>query len=57
MSARYFSRVRFLVDILFTILHVHLVYMYVQYIQGLCHSTLGTAVHAVTHVAYVTTAA
>jgi hypothetical protein len=31
--------------------------MYVQYIQGLCQSRLGTADHALTHVAHATTAA
>jgi hypothetical protein len=31
--------------------------MYVQYIQGLCQSRLGTADRALTHVAHVTTAA
>jgi hypothetical protein len=31
--------------------------MYVQYIQGLYQSRLGVTVHAVAHVAHVTTAA
>jgi hypothetical protein len=31
--------------------------MYVQYIQGLCQSRLGTADNALIHVAYATTAA
>jgi hypothetical protein len=43
--------------ILFTVLYVTLVYIYVQYIQRLCESRLGTADRALTHVAHVTTAA
>jgi hypothetical protein len=49
------SRVRFLEDTLFTVLYATLIYMCVQYIQGLCQSRLGTADHALTHVAHVTT--
>jgi hypothetical protein len=44
-------------NILSTVLYVTLVYMYVRYVQGLCQSGLGTADRALTHVAYVTTAA
>jgi hypothetical protein len=40
---------------LFTVLHVTLVYMYAQYIQGLCQSRPSTAYHALNHVAHVTT--
>jgi hypothetical protein len=43
--------------LLFTVLCVILVYMYVEYIQGLCQSRPGTADHALTHVAHVTMAA
>jgi hypothetical protein len=41
---------------LFTVLHVTLVHRYNTYIQDLCQSRLGTADHALTHVAHVTTA-
>jgi hypothetical protein len=41
---------------LFTVLHVTLIYMYVQYIQDLCRSRLGTKDHALTHVIHVRTA-
>jgi hypothetical protein len=36
----------------FTVLHVTLVYTYVQYIQGLCQSRLGISDHAQTHAAH-----
>jgi hypothetical protein len=44
------------VYIWFTVLHVILVYMYIQYTQGLIQSSLVLADHALTHAAHVTTA-
>jgi xanthosine utilization system XapX-like protein len=41
--------------ILFTVLHVILVYTYVQYIKGLCQYRLGRAYRALMHVAHVKT--
>jgi hypothetical protein len=43
--------------VLLTVLHITVVCMYVQYIHCLCQSRLGTADHALAHVAHVTTAA
>jgi hypothetical protein len=39
--------------IIFTILHVTVVYVYGQHIQGLCQSTLGITDHVLTHVAHM----
>jgi hypothetical protein len=43
--------------LLFIVVHVTNMYVYLQYIQDICQSRLGTADHALSHVAYVTTAA
>jgi hypothetical protein len=43
--------------ILFTVLYATLVYMYVQYIQGLCKCRPATEDRALTDVTHVTTAA
>jgi hypothetical protein len=42
---------------LFSVSHVTLIHMYINYIQGLCQSRPATADHALTHVPRVTTAA